>query len=455
MTSKISIPRKSGGFVRTCVQGAAIGVMCVALAACGGGDKNAKSTPTIGARVPVLSRIQAGTTVDAALQNVAVVVPPAQANVDWPQAGGDAAKSGGNFALASDPKPVWTAQIAGTTPRRRLAAAPVVGDGMLYAVDTDGMVSAFDAANGKKKWTHKMQISSKLTPAAFGGGVTFDDGRVYAASGIGEVAALNAKTGEVIWSVQPAGPLRGSPTVAFGSVFVVSQDNQLFARSADDGTAQWQQSGSSAQSGVFGVASPAAGLGTIVAGYSSGELVAYRYENGRSLWSDALALTSISTKVGSLYDIDADPIIDRGRVYALGQGGRMAAYELNSGQRLWELNVAGISTPTIAGEWIFALTDEAQLMAIARTTGKVRWVSQFPMYTKPKKREGAIFWTGPLLAGDALWVASTEGELYKVNVADGTQTFVRDLKSPVSLPPIVANGMLYVLDDGGTLHAFR
>ncbi len=44
---------------------------------------------------------------------------------------------------------------------------------------------------------------------------------------------------------------------------------------------------------------------------SSGELVAYRYENGRELWSDALARTSISTQVGALTDVDADPIIDR------------------------------------------------------------------------------------------------------------------------------------------------
>ena len=52
----------------------------------------------------------------------------------------------------------------------------------------------------------------------------------------------------------------------------------------------------------------------------------------------------------------------------------MAAYELVTGQRIWELNLAGISTPAIAGEWIFTLTDDARLLAIARATGKVRWL---------------------------------------------------------------------------------
>jgi outer membrane protein assembly factor BamB len=186
--------------------------------------------------------------------------------------------------------------------------------------------------------------------------------------------------------------------VAFGTVFVMTQNNEIHALNADDGTELWQEAASLGQTGVFGVAAPAAGQGSVVAGFSTGELVAYRYENGRQLWSDALSRTSLSTSVGVLTDIDAAPIIDRGRVYALGQGGRMAAYELVTGQRIWELNVAGISTPAIAGDWIFTLTDdEAAVHRQEHRQGALggpasRWHNE--------KKEGEIFWTGPVLAGD-------------------------------------------------------
>jgi len=236
---------------------------------------------------------------------------------------------------------------------------------------------------------------------------------------------------------------------------VMTQDNQIFALNTADGANLWQESGSTAQAGVFGVAAPAAGQGTIIAGYSSGELAAYRYENGRTLWNDALARTSISTKVGALTDIDADPIIDNGRVYALGQGGRMAAYELVTGQRIWEIRVAGISTPAIAGEWIFALTDDARLLAIARATGKIRWITQLARFDDEEDKEGPIFWTGPVLAGNNLWAASTEGDIYRMSVGEGSASLYRELKTPVSLAPIVANQTLYILDDSGKIHAFR
>ncbi|MEM6856630.1 MAG: PQQ-binding-like beta-propeller repeat protein [Pseudomonadota bacterium] len=424
------------------------------LTACAGGRD--KTTPTVGERTPILSRIESGTEVDPALASVSVVLPPPIANTEWSQVGGSADKSYGHLQLAEVPTKVWTARIAGSTNRERLAAAPVVGSNMLFVEGTDGVIHAFDKKTGSLLWERSEdEMSDDMRPSAFGGGVSYDNGKIYATNGAGEVKAKDAKTGERIWKVKPAGPLRGSPTIAFGQVYVMTQDNQIIALDASNGELLWNRAGSSAQSGVFGVAAPAAGQGTIVAGYSSGELSAYRYENGRELWADALARTNISTQVSSLTDIDADPIIDAGRVYALGQGGRMAAYELVTGQRIWELNLAGISTPAIAGEWIFTLTDDARLLAIARSTGRVRWITQLRQFRKEKKKTGPIFWTGPVLAGGQLWVASSQGEIWRVSAGEGSAQLFAELDDAVSLPPIVADGYLYVLDDSGTIHAWK
>ncbi|WP_318656091.1 outer membrane protein assembly factor BamB family protein [Qipengyuania atrilutea] len=432
----------------------ALGVAACSGGLFGGGD-GAKKTPTIGERMPVLSRIESGAQVDPALAGTPVTLPAPRVNADWAQTSGGASKANGHLALAETPTLAWTANITGSSNRRRLASAPVVGGGKLFAADTDGTIHAFDAQTGGKLWQYQGDVGGNLANSAFGGGAAFDNGRVYATNGTGEVTALDANDGSVIWTVKPSGPLRGAPTIAFGSVFVMTQDNQIFALDAATGEQQWQESGSSTQAGVFGVAAPSVGQGTVIAGYSSGELAAYRYENGRTLWSDALARTSISTEVGSLTDIDADPIIDNGRVYALGQGGRMAAYELVTGQRLWELNIAGISTPAIAGDWIFALSNEAELLAMARATGKVRWIADLPAYRDEEDRKGPIFWSGPVLAGGQLWITNSEGQIYRVSPGEGSASVFTELKAPISHAPIVANQTLYVLDDSGKISAFR
>lgn len=431
-------------------------VLALGLAGCGVfSGKEKPSTPTVGKRVPILSKIDTSATVDPALAGVTVIVPPAAENADWAQAGGTPSKAYGNLALAASPTRVWSQQIAGSSKKQRLAASPVVGGGTLFAMDTNGVVHAYDAATGSPRWQHSFEIKGDGATSVYGGGASYSDGRLYVTTGMGEVAALDAADGKVVWQVKPAGPLRGSPTIALNAVFVMTQSNQLIALSAADGSQQWSRAASVGQTGVFGVAAPSVGQSTVIAGFSTGELIAYRYENGRELWSDALARTSLSTTVGVLTDIDADPIIDRGRVFALGQGGRMAAYELITGQRIWELNLAGISTPAVAGDWIFTLTDDSRLLCIARSSGKVRWLTQLPSFRNEKKKKGPIFWSGPVLAGDSLWFVNSEGQVYSAGVGDGQPVLKAELKQPVTLAPIVAGSTLYILDDSGRITALK
>lgn len=451
-------------------------LMCVLVAAslvggCGilGGREKPK-TPTVGERIPVLGGGETGVEVDPALAGVPITLPPALPNAEWTQPGGNAAKSMGHLALGASPTRIWSAKAGrGSESRARLASAPVVAGGRVYTIDTLAVVRAFDADTGAPVWSAQVGSpqdrrggiswwngeSTGAFGTLFGGGVSFDGGRVYATSGIGDVAAFDAATGTEIWRVRPGGPLRGAPTIANDNVYVVSQDNQLFALNPADGSIRWNGSGTLETAGVFGAAAPAASQGTVVAGFSSGELTAYRYENGRVVWQDALARTSISTAVSSLSDIDAEPVIDAGRVFAIGQGGRMVALELNTGQRVWEINAAGISTPWVAGEWIFVVTDEAQLLAVARSTGKVKWMSQLPRWRDVEDKEGPLNWVGPVLAGDRLILANNRGQIVNVNPLDGTVLSTVETKMGISLPLVVANSTLYILHNDGTLTAWR
>jgi outer membrane protein assembly factor BamB len=434
----------------------------------GGGGKTKSKTPVIGQRVAVLTT-ESGAEADPALADLSVLVPPAIVNDSWAQPGGNASKSMEHLAVPLQLGKAWSANITGTSNFERLAASPIVADGKLYAIDVFARLSAYNAANGSKLWTVQIGderdvkggrsfISGEMTGnrgSLFGGGVSFEAGVLYATNGLGDVEALNAADGKRIWKVRPGGPLRGAPGVSNGNVYVTSQDNQLIALNAADGTVAWTESAAVELAGVFGSAAPAIAQGTVVAGFSSGELNAYRYENGRAVWGDVLSKTSISTSVSSLSDIDANPVIDRGRVFAVGQGGRMVSMDLVTGQRIWEINVAGISTPWVAGEWVFVIDDQARLLCIARSTGKVRWVSELPHYKKKKKKKGLITWVGPVLAGDRLIVASSEGDLANISLTDGALQSKIKSGAGISLQPIVANNTLYVLDDSGKITAWR
>ena len=435
---------------------AALLVLALPLAGCnllkGGGSPK---TPTIGARISILSN-DASVTVDPTLSQQIIILPSPVSNANWPQSGGNASKVMSHVALSSGRNQIWQASITGSTTKRRLAASPVVSDNRLIAVGTDAVVSAFAADTGALLW--KTAIGSPgrdFEASLFGGGAAIDGDFVYVTSGVGDIAALAMRDGSILWKVQPTGPLRSPPTLAFGGVYVISQDNQIIALNASDGTILWQAVASQEAGNIFGAGSPAAGQGTIVAGYSSGELQAYRYENGRELWDDTLARTSMALSVSTLTDVDASPVIDRGRIFALGQGGRMASYDLLTGQRIWEISIAGISTPWLAGEWVYVLSDDAKLLCVARATGKIRWVTQLQKYKNEKKKKNQIRWTGPVLAGEKLIVANTEGSITEISPNDGSVISARQLSASVTHSPIVANNTLYILADDGVITAWQ
>ena len=239
---------------------------CAAL----GLNKKKPTTPTVGERVAVLGA-ESAIQVDPALASMPVTLPPMVQNESWTQPGGNASKSMGHLALGDALGQAWSASIGeGSTNRGRLAAAPVVAGGRVYTVDTAATLRAFDASSGKQVWSVRIGDPREIaggrsfwngeatgnSGALFGGGVSYDNGRVYATNGLGDAAAFDAATGAQIWRVRPGGPLRGAPTIATDTVYVVSQDNQLYALNPADGSLRWNGIGTLEMAGVFGSAAP-------------------------------------------------------------------------------------------------------------------------------------------------------------------------------------------------------
>lgn len=434
-----------------------VGIIVAAamVAGCNPFNKARPKTPVLGDRVSVLNT-ELDIAIDAETAAVPFSVPSATVNAEWGQPGGTPAKSVGHLALGATLGTAFTIQAGqGSASDARLASAPVVAGDRVFTIDTTATVRAFDAQSGRQVWATQFGTERGNGASLFGGGVAVANGRVFATNGLGFAAALDAVNGGIVWQVRPGGPLRGAPSVSGDAVYVMSQDNQLYSLKAADGASNWSAAAALEIAGVFGTGAPAIGQGTVVAGFSSGELNAYRYENGRLVWQDALQRTSIRTSVATLSDIDASPVIDNGQVFAVGQGGRMVSLDLTSGQRIWELNIAGIATPWVAGDWVFVVTDDAKLIAIARTTGKVRWINQLPAYENAKAKRGPISYVGPILAGDRLMVGGSNGALINVDPDTGAFQSQTNVGAGISLSPVVANSTLYILDDRGRLHAFR
>jgi outer membrane protein assembly factor BamB len=413
-----------------------------------------KKQPLPGERISVLS-LDRQVKPDPALATVAISLPKPVVNPDWPQPGGYPNHAMQHLALPATLRQVWKTSVGeGSSRYTQILAQPIVVDGRVYAMDGGSQVDAFDASSGNVIWQVNVKPSGDYGNG-FGGGIAFWKGRLFVSSGYARVVALDPKNGKIIWKTGVGAPVRSGPTVADGRVYVVTVENELVALAADDGRRLWGHNGIPEAAGLVGSASPAVEGEVVVVGYSSGEIFALTVENGRSLWSDSLSSARAVDAVSALADIRGRPVIDRGRVFAVSHGGRMAVIDLRSGDRVWEQDIGSTHGVWVAGDYVYVLSNDNELVCLTRDDGKVRWLRQLPSYEDEKKREDPVTWSGPILGGDRLIVLSSDGSALSVSPYTGAPLGREEIPGGAYVDPVIANNTLYILTDNGELAAYR
>ena len=224
--------------------------------------------------------------------------------------------------------------------------------------------------------------------------------------------------------------------------------------STTDGTSLWNYTGVTETTDLLGSASPAVDASIVVLPQSSGDIFGLHVENGQMVWQDNLSTMSHTGILSSIADIRSQPVIDQGQVYAISYSGRMVALNEISGQRVWQRDISSAEMPWAAGDNVFVITTEQQLVALTRQSGDIRWVAALPRF-KDDDKDKPIIWTGPVLAGGRLIAASSGGELVEVNPQDGKILKKTGLPDAVFIPPLVAANTLLILTQSGDLIAYR
>lgn len=413
-----------------------------------------KEPPLPGDRISVLLN-QRSLSPDPKLANVQILLPAPEPNADWPQAGGFPNHAMQHMQASDTIQKAWSVDIGdGSDDEERLVASPVIADGRVFAIDSLSVVSAYDAGNGKRLWKRDL-TPEEDDEGHIAGGIAYDGGRIFISTGFAEAIALDAETGAEVWRQRISSPARAAPTVRGGRVFILTVDNKVFAINAKNGETLWTHSGAAESASLLGSASPAVSGGVIVVPFTNGDLVALRVDNGRQLWQDSLRAIKRTDVLSNLAHIRGRPVIDRGRVFAISHAGLMAAYDLRKGRRLWQKEIGGLESPWVVGDYIFLLTNDAEIAALSRDTGRTHWVRSLPRYEDPEDQEDPIIWTGPILVSDRLIVAGSHGEAIAVSPYTGRILGSVELPDGVSVPPVVAGGSVYFLADDAELVAYR
>ncbi len=418
-----------------------------------GGVKK-KIEPLPGERTAVIPTRAGALKADPSLQGAGFAMPEVQPCAEWPQHGGNLASAPVHCALPQDISVRGSATVGGGEAfERGTAIPPVTGDGKVFVMDAGGSISAHAARKVDTVHWKVPGVADKEGQAMLGGGLAYANGILYAVSGRGLAAAFDAGNGRELWRHAINTPVRAAPKAASGMLFVVTADSQTLALDARSGDVRWSHRGINEGASFLAYASPSLARDLVAAPYASGEIYVLDAATGKELWNDTLSPPKRTEATALFTGIGGDPVIVGNALYAVSSAGFLGAYRFDNGSRVWEREVASVDMPWVAGDRVFLLSTDDVLMALNRMDGRVYWSLPLPRYEDEKEHKGRYSWSGPILAGEKLYVVGAHGQMRVFSPETGAEERQVEIPEGVYTAPILAGETMYLMTQDAKLTA--
>lgn len=240
---------------------------------------------------------------------------------------------------------------------------PAVVGSSVYSAAQDGTLARFD--NGGQVW--RINAGQPIS-----GGVGADGRLVVVATAKGEVLAFD-NAGKAQWTARVTSEVLAAPQIAEGLVLVRSGDNRIFGLDATDGRRKWvYQRSTPALSLRSNVGVTMAGKAA-VAGFPGGKLVAIALNNGAAIWEATVAMPKGATELERVSDVTSAPVVAGREVCAAAYQGRVACFDLASGNHLWSRDMSSAAGIDVDARNVYVTDDKGAVHALDRANGATVW----------------------------------------------------------------------------------
>jgi outer membrane protein assembly factor BamB len=284
------------------------------------------------------------------------------------------------------------------------------------------------------------QVAASAPPIAAGGPPPFVDVPMYRMDPTHQgVQPGPGPVGQpmLAWSVKAGAGISTSPVLGGGTLFIGSDDGNLYALDARTGADRWHLG-----LGAPAASAPVFGDGIVAIADSAGTVYGVDATTGSEVWHTAAVATG------------AAPALDRGTVYTTGRDHHAHGFDLRTGVERWSWATTGDlgNSIAIAGDVAYIGSQDGVLHAVALDGSKELW-----SYATIGTSVGV-----PIVSGDVVLVNSLQGsgeqsgELYALDRTSGTLLW--RFRGPSGLQVTlgsVRDGILYAPTEADGIYAFH
>jgi outer membrane protein assembly factor BamB/predicted phosphodiesterase len=317
-------------------------------------------------------------------------------------------------------------------------------------------VAILDAKTGKSEHFIKTDAMINHSPA-FAEDAKDGPGRLYAQAAGGTVYVIHPGTGAVL-SETPLGEdnqrrwIYSSPAVQ-DKLAVLGSGALMMAVGAQSGESRWMSK--ITPDWISSYASPSLAGPSIIMGANwhndnrkPASIFALNAQNGQVLWKNECK------------GIHASVAVVAGRGFAVDIDGKFKVIDLETGKDIYSKQLEkgwSMSTPAVDPQVVVVPTGDGTIHAFDFNTLEERWTfhAKGSMWKiSPYSKEKNAVFSSPTIAGDTVFVGSSDGRLYALDKLSGAVRWYYDLGVPTLATPCVSGNALFTAAYDGTVYAF-
>lgn len=333
---------------------------------------------------------------------------------------------------------VFSQSVSSTNAAEALRLQLDTDNGVIFAIDPDGQVSAYKAK--QRLW------KSKVTKQELTAGVEAGEGIVIIGNRKGELFALDQATGSQKWSAKLSGAILSPSLIQSGRVITIANDGTVFAHDTVTGQQVWAYKLPNVQFSLRGQPAPVRlDERTVVVASANAYVYALDVISGLPRFQRRVAVSDGRSDIQRLIDVVGDPVVAGQYLVTTSFQGQVTTTDLTTQRVVWSEDASSTNSAEVSGDKVFVSTADGKLKAYNLATGELLWQNEELLNRQL---------SNPVMLGQNLVVGDLDGVIHLIDPNTGkligrakTSGEVRSLR--------VIDNQLYVATRKGALSIWQ